>query len=64
VQNKGDSKGREVKIILLVFVQIGAEERAAHCSHTSLNAVILCLEYSNHSNMDFVYERFCWLPVH
>jgi len=49
---------------LLVFVQIGAEERAAHCSHTSLNAVILCLEYSNHSNMDFVYERFCWLPVH
>lgn len=67
MQNKGDSKGREVKLaILLVFVQNGAEERAVHCNHTSLNAVFLCLEYSNQSNMDFVYKSFmrdfvgCW----
>jgi len=59
VQNKGDSKDREVKVtILLVSVQNGAEERGAYCNHTSLNAVIICLEYSNHSNMDFVSKSF------
>jgi hypothetical protein len=48
--DKGDSEDREVKlIILLVFVQNVTEMRASHCNHTSLNAVILCLQYSNQS---------------
>ena len=53
--DKGDCEGREVKLtILLIFLQNGTEERASHNNHTSLNALILCLQYSSYSNMDFV----------